>query len=438
MIKVPSTSNHHIRRLRQRRHHRGGRRLTMERFEQRNLLAGPEFEAVDFLVNLEISNLSSTNHQTVLLRLEPVRDGADNTLRLSARQISDVSNDEYFAASDLSDQRGVLLRSAMVDAILTDDLFGAAIDAEFSSGSHDPITIAVDRGNGDVEYFHYPDDTDNQLSPAEVIPTPVMPTLAHVPPIDPFSIDDEADRRDVTEPALETVLPKSLKTVSNPEPHAGSDATIDRLTDQLPGEGEVIRLATTSAWVASRSDWMDGQLQSDAEYIVTSIQRVSSSAVDAETGTDDDQTTGPSETWIVDSDARPHDVSAAGALDASQPEPPLFAAVTSLEVALVFEIGAFPDVQTTDFATLSQWDRPTDQGVAETTLPHAASAAVALQPSSTTDISTSRFPVRKLAAAPVVLILAGAVWTKLRSRTPNADISTAPNHKLKLTTLKQR
>ncbi|MDV6028778.1 MAG: hypothetical protein F9B45_01425 [Phycisphaera sp. RhM] len=254
MIKVPSNSNHRIRRHRQRRHHRDGRRLTMEHFEQRNLLAGPEFEAVDLLVSLDTSNPSSTNPQTVLVRLEPVRDGADSTLRLSARQISDVSTVANSAAGDLSDQRGVLLRSAMVDAILTDDLFGAVLDAEFSSGARDSITIEVDRGNGAVEYFHYPDAPDNQLSPAEVIPTPVMPTLAHVPPIDPFSIDDEGDWHKVVEPVSETFLSKQPKTGLSPESQAISDATIERLTDQLPGEGEVIRLTATSAWVASQSD----------------------------------------------------------------------------------------------------------------------------------------------------------------------------------------
>ncbi|PAY18989.1 hypothetical protein CKO51_13620 [Rhodopirellula sp. SM50] len=437
MIKAPSNSNQPIRRHRQRRHDRRGRRLTMERFEQRNLLAGPDFGAVELLVSLDTNNASSSHQQTVLLRLEPVHDGADKTLRLSAQQISDVSRIKNSAASDLSDQRGVLLRSAMVDAILTDDLFGAAIDSEYISGARDSITIEVDRGNGDVEYYHYPDATDDQLSPAEVIPTPVMPTLAHLPPIDPFSVGDEGDWRTAMETAPESVLLKQPTTVSSHESEDSGDAMADRLIDHLPGEGEVIRLATTSAWVASQPDWMDVQLQSDAEYIVTSIQRVSSPADDAKTGTDDDQPAGPSETWIVASDARPNDVPVTGALDANRPEPPLFAAVTSLEVALVFEFGAFPDVQTTAFGTLSHWDRPTKQSDSETTLPLTASPAVAFQPSSTTENSASRFPVRKLAAAPVVLILAGAVWTKLRSRTPSTAVSTTPHLKLKCTTLRR-
>ncbi|MCS7467333.1 hypothetical protein NZK35_11825 [Stieleria sp. ICT_E10.1] len=409
----------------------------MERFEQRNLLAGPEFDAVDLLVSLEISNASSTHHQTVLVRLEPVRDGADSTLRLSARQISDVSNLEY-AAGDLSDQRGVLLRSPMVDAILADDLFGAAINAEFSSGSRDSITIEVDRGDGDVDYYHYPDATDNQLSPPEVIPTPVMPTLAHLTSIDPIPPGGERDGSVAREPTPETTLTKPPKTTLRFERRDSGNETFERLTDELPGEGEVIRLATTSTWVAAQPDWTDVQLRSDSQYIVTSIQRVSSPTDDTDSGTEDGQPTDPSETWIVDSDARPHDVSATGVSDAGVPEPPLSASVTSLEVALVFEFGAFPDVQTTGFGTLSQWDRPTNQSDSEMTLPLTASSAVVFRPSSTTEISASRFPVRKLAAAPVVLILAGAVWTKLRSRTPDTAVATAPNRKLKLTTLKQR
>ncbi|QDV45414.1 hypothetical protein Enr13x_52930 [Stieleria neptunia] len=437
MIKAFSNSDQCFRRRRLRHNHRDGRRLTMEQCEQRNLLAGPGIEAVDFLVRLDTSHPAGTNHQTVLVRLEPARDGADSTLRLSARQIADVFTDENISYDTPSVPHDGLLRSSMVDAILTDDLFGAAIDAEYISGARDSITIEVDRGDGDYDYFHYPDATDNQLSPAEVIPSPVMPTLAHLPSIDPMPPGGERDGRVGMEPTPETTLTQPPKTALRIERHDTGHETLERLTDDMPGEGEVIRLATTSTWVATEPDWTDVQLRSDSQYIVTSIQRVSSPADDADSDSQDGRQPGQPDLLVVDSATRSDGDSATDSIDAGTPEPPLFAAVTSLEVALVFEFGTFSDVSTTALGTLSQSNAPTVQTAAETTLPQTASAAVAFRPSAPTELSAARFPVRKLAAAPAILILAGAVWTKVRSRTPNNTVSTDPHRKLKLTTLKR-
>ncbi|QEF97145.1 hypothetical protein Mal15_11830 [Stieleria maiorica] len=407
---------------RKRNDRRRGRPLTLERLETRNLLAGPELEAVDFMVSLASNHPSIPEYQAMVVRLEPVAGRSNDTLRLSIGRILSTPGDRIVLQDLWTAQDDWLLRSALVDAILSDGRFGAALDAEYGLSGRDSISIEIDRGDGVVDSFPLTDPADSGLSPLEIIPSPVMPTLAHLSSVDPFAPDD-VERVDQTIRPTSKTLPRKLS--SHAVETDSVDAPTERLTDRLPGEGEVIRLSTTAELVANELDPSEIRLPSESEFFVTNIQRLSPPGEDTVSRRDDDSANRQPDESIVDSDGLGPDVTSATA-DASHSQAPMFAAVTSLEVALVFEFGGASDDAVIGAAESVSHYRPMVEPVdAAAAVPvETASMAQGDPDAVVAETGDTRARVRRLAAAPALLIVAGAVWTKVRSRRTTRTVST--------------
>ncbi len=387
----------------------------LERLETRDLLAGPDFETVDFMVSLASNHPSIPNYQTMVVRLEPVNGRSNDTLRLIVGPIVAAPGDRFASENVWAAQDDWLLRSAMIDAILSDGRFAAALDSEYDLSSRDSISIEIDRGDGVLDSYPFTDPADSGLSPLEIIPSPVMPSLAHVPTIEPFA-PDGGERGDQAIRSTPKTLPRKLTSHSI---ESGSVKTpVDRLTDQLPGEGEVIRLSTTSELVATELDPSTIRLPSESKFIVTNIQRLAPQGEDTEARWDEASAAGQDKESIVDSEGLRPGVIRADAADAAHSETPLFAAVTSPEVALVFEFGGSPDDAMAGVAGSVALDPPMVEPL-DTSSPvpvETVAFAVDDQDAVIAETTDTRARVRRLAAAPALLIVAGAVWTKVRSR----------------------